>query len=96
MTHRYRPGGDGNEGVLCVPKSSRITGTSWSDCLVSYPGHLLGESYPSAEKQSAYSTVPVDWGTRAVVPVSILSMGQIKISNHLLSLKSFNSVQRND
>ena len=43
------PGSDGNEGVLCIPQSSSITEASPSDCLVSYPGHLLGESYPSAE-----------------------------------------------
>ena len=35
------PGNNGNEGVLCIPQSSSITGTSPSDCLVSYPGHLL-------------------------------------------------------
>ena len=34
------PGSDGNEEVLCIPQSSRITGTSPSDCFVSYPGHL--------------------------------------------------------
>ena len=28
---------DGNEGVLCIPQSSSITGASPSDCLVSYP-----------------------------------------------------------
>ena len=28
-------GSDGNEGVLCIPQSSSITGTSPSDCLVS-------------------------------------------------------------
>ena len=42
------PGSDGNEGVLCIPQSSSIAGTSPSDSLVSYPGHSLGESYPSA------------------------------------------------
>ena len=52
-------GSDSNEGVLCIPQSSSITGTSPSDCLVSYPGHLLrGVSYPSAEKQFVYSTAP--------------------------------------
>ena len=40
---------DGNEGVLRLPQSSSITGASPSDCLVSYPGHLLRESYHSAE-----------------------------------------------
>ena len=37
------PRSDDNEGVLNIFQSSRITGTSSSDCLVSYPGHpLLG------------------------------------------------------
>ena len=38
-------------------------GASQSDCLASYPGHPLGggESYPSAEIQSVYSTSPADW-----------------------------------
>ena len=31
-----------------------------SDCLVSYPGHSLGESYPTAEMQSVYSAASVD------------------------------------
>ena len=42
-------GGDSNEGVLCIPQNASITGISPSDCLVSYPGHSLGGSYPSAE-----------------------------------------------
>ena len=52
------PGSDGYEAVLCIPQSSTITGTSPSDCLVSYPEHLLKETYPSAKKQSVYSTAP--------------------------------------
>ena len=32
-------GSDGNEGVLHIRQSSSVTGTSLSDCLVSYPGH---------------------------------------------------------
>ena len=35
------PGSDGNEEVLYISQSSGITGSSPSDCLVSYPGHLL-------------------------------------------------------
>ena len=43
------PGGNGNEGVLCIPQSSSITGTSPSDYLVSYPRHSLsGGVLPSA------------------------------------------------
>ena len=36
------PGSDGNEGMLCILQSSSITGTTPSDCLVSYLGHSLG------------------------------------------------------
>ena len=54
-------------GVLCIPQSSSITGTSPSDCLVFYPGHSLGESYPSAEMQSVYSTAPGAWATISLV-----------------------------
>ena len=36
-------GNNGNEGVLRIPSSSRITGTSPSVYLVPYPGHSFGE-----------------------------------------------------
>ena len=36
------PGRDGNEGILCIPQSFSITGTSPSDSLVPYSGHFLG------------------------------------------------------
>ena len=61
MPGQSGPGSDGNKEVLSIPQSSSITGTSPSDCLVSYPGHSLGGSYSSAEKQSVYSTAPADW-----------------------------------
>ena len=41
-------------------------GRNGNDCLVSYPERLWGESYPSAEKQSVYSTVPPDWANEGV------------------------------
>ena len=53
-------------GVMAVkrysafPKDSGITRASPSDCLVSYPGHSLEESYSSAEMQSGYFTAPAD------------------------------------
>ena len=56
-----RSGGVGNEGVLRISQSSSITGASPSDCLMSYPGHLFGMSYPYAEIQTVYSTAPADW-----------------------------------
>ena len=49
------PRSNGNERVFHIPQISKA-GVSPSDCLISYPGHLLGRSYPSAEIQSVYST----------------------------------------
>ena len=40
--------------VICIPQSSTITGTSPSDCLVSYLGHSFSD--PSAKMQLVYST----------------------------------------
>ena len=52
-------GSDGNEGITRIPQSSSISGTSPSDCFVSYPEHslrcsrcilqpqLTGQGYPS-------------------------------------------------
>ena len=65
------PGNNGNEGVLCIPQSSSITGASSSDCLVSYIGHSLGESYLSVEIQSVYSTASANWATHLFVCVYI-------------------------
>ena len=50
----------GNKEVIFISESSSITEASTSNCLVSYPQHSQGESYPSAEMQSVYSTVPAD------------------------------------
>ena len=57
-----RPGSAGNKEILHIPQSSSFTGTSPSDCLVSYPGHLLevGLSYHYAEMQSVHSTAPAN------------------------------------
>ena len=54
-------GNDGDEGVICIPQSSSITGASSSGRLVSCPGHSLEWGfYPSAEMQSVYSTFQSD------------------------------------
>ena len=42
ISGQSEPGSNGNEGVLHIPQSSSITGTSPSDCLVSYPEYSLG------------------------------------------------------
>ena len=62
------PGSNGNEGVLRIPQSSSIAGTSPSDCLVSNLGHSFGFFYPTAEKQSVYSTAPADWANSNAWP----------------------------
>ena len=56
-------GSRSDEGVLRISQSSCITVAPLSDYLVSYPGHTLEKSFPSAEIQSVYSTAPVDWET---------------------------------
>ena len=56
------PGSDGNKELLSIPHCSSITGTSPSDCSVSYPSYSLrGESYPFSEIQLVYSTARADW-----------------------------------
>ena len=47
-----------NEMILHIPQSSKNK-TKPSDGLM-YPEHILKESYPCAEMQSAYSTAPTD------------------------------------
>ena len=53
-------GGNVNEGVLCIPQSSIITGTLPSYCFELYPGHSMGWSYLSVEMQSVYSTATAE------------------------------------
>ena len=53
-------GSQGNEGAPRIPQSYNITKASLLYCFVSYPGHLLGESYLSAEMQSVYSAAIAD------------------------------------
>ena len=55
------PKSDGSKGIFCIPESYSITGASLSDRLASYLGRLLGESFPTAETQSVYSTATADW-----------------------------------
>ena len=49
--------------ALCRDVVGVFYSPSWlgQDCLVSYPGHLLGESYSSAEMQLVCSAAPADW-----------------------------------
>ncbi len=56
ITGQSGPGSNGNEAVLRIPQSPSITGTSLSDCLVSYPGHSL----------LVYLTAPADWAIHRI------------------------------
>ena len=51
---------DDNEGVLCIPKNSDITGASPSHCLMPYQD-THGGYYSSAKMQLVYSMVPINW-----------------------------------
>ena len=48
------------KGYSAFAKAPTIIGASPSDCLMSYLGHSLEESYPSAEMQLVYSAVPAN------------------------------------
>ena len=53
------PGSDDNKGVLCIPQSSSITGTSPLDCHIQ-DTRCLGLT-ASTEIQPVYSTAPAGW-----------------------------------
>ena len=55
------PGSNDNEGELHILQSSR-TGASLLNSSELHQGHTLGAggSYPSAEREPVYSTVPAD------------------------------------
>ena len=54
ISKHSEPGSDGNEGVLHIPQSSSMTGTSPSDCLVSYQDTLWGEGLTPLQRCSQY------------------------------------------
>ena len=66
------PRNNGSEEVLRIPQSSSIIEASQLDCLISYQ-----DTYPSAEMQSVYSTVPTD---RALTSLRFIN-NYIRIEN---------------
>ena len=72
-SHRWL-GSDGTEGVLCIPQSSNITGTSPSDCLVSYRGHLLGVSNFSARNSGPGSNCKKEQELHYWMQVNVLRL----------------------
>ena len=67
-------GSNGNEGVLRIPQSSRISGTSPSDCLVSYQETCCGVVLPLQKKQLMYFTVSINWAISWTSSIIILSV----------------------
>ena len=61
ITDLSGPGKNGYEGVLCIHQHSKIE-VSPSDCLVSYPGHLLSGVLPiHRDAVDLYSTAQANW-----------------------------------
>ena len=52
------------------------TGGSLSDCLLSYPGQTLGESYSTAEMQSIYSDLLKCWSASSKKASSNVSLSK--------------------
>ena len=77
------PGSDDNVGVFRVSKSFSITGTSPSDCLVSYIRTLVERVLLSVEMQSVYSTAPAD---RAISFYILSSRIRIILNKSILAL----------
>ena len=65
-----RLGSVGDEGIVCIPQTSSIIWASPSDCLMSYPGPSLGESYSSAESLIPLPTGPVNVLVELIVEVA--------------------------
>ena len=75
------PGSDGNKEVFCIPQNPSITGTSPSDCLVSYQDTHWWGPLPSAEVQLEYSTTPGNWAIHRVNDKTVLfQINQFRIS----------------
>ena len=66
-------------GAMAMKGYSAFPEASASDCLMSYPGHSLEESYPTAEMQLVYSTAPADWAREGFVRLFGLMAHQLLI-----------------
>ena len=71
-TGQIGTGNRSNKNVLCIPQSPNITEAEPSNCLLSHPEHMLGESYPSVEMQSVYSiATAVSFFKHALAPLPV-------------------------
>ena len=70
---------------------SSVTGTSPSDCLVSYPRHSLGGDLPRQQRNSRciLQLQPTRQSDQGVIPLRVLSMGLIDILDESQCKKKF-------
>ena len=64
-------------GVMAIEEYSAFSKVptlleNYCQIFASYPGYSLGESYPSAEMQSEYSTAPANWASFILKRISYL------------------------
>ena len=94
------PESDGNKWVRCISQSSSVTGASPSDCLVSYLGLSLGESYLSIGMQLVYSAALTDWASNTSELTNCYNSFKKEITYQLFTYKLYlypcQSVQTND
>ena len=73
-------GSDGNKGEQPIPQSSSITKVSPSDCLVSYPGLSLGQSYHSVKDAVSVFYSPSRLGHQSFLNVKTVLFQTIQFS----------------
>ena len=88
------PGSDGSEVVLLIPQSSTITGTSPSDCSVSFPGYSLVGVLPLCRDavDIFYSSAASRLGKHSVVYSwwrKVVNEGIIKLVYRYIQLSFF-------
>ena len=79
-------------GVLCIPQSSSLTGASPSNCLMSYPGHLLGGVLPLCRDAVSVFYFPswlVQTTTVVVVTMILLLLVVVVMMMMMIHLKEF-------
>ena len=81
-------GSNGNKGVLHIPQSSSITGTSPSDSLMPYPGHRLGNLTICRDAVGVFYS-PSNW-----VRIKLLVIHR-NTWNHLTVCKQMSNVELN-
>ena len=77
------PRSNSKERVHCIPQSSRITGTSPWDCLVSYPGHSLRGVLPLCRGAVSVFYSPSQLGNKTTESARFI----IHVYSHFMSIQ---------